>query len=1008
MQAAGAGANQGLGLFINTLPIRIRLGARSAERCLQDTHSSLGALLSHEHASLSLAQRCSGVPRGTPLFSALLNYRYSTSRSKDVGHVWQGIQMLAREARTNFPITMSIDDMGKEFQLVAQVPVGIGAQRLCEHLQAALVAVVSTLESRSQRLMCELEGSSEAERGQLRQWGGDAQPCYRTRDTVHRLIEAQVLRAPQSTALIFGETQLSYEELNTRANRLAHRLIALGVKPESRVGLALERSMEVVVGLLAILKAGGAYVPLDPRSPAERLSYLVEDSGIGLLLTHSTVAARLPIRSGLQVLQLDAFDVSGERESDPAVEVHPENLAYVIYTSGSTGRPKGAQLSHRNVVRLLAATQKWFHFDERDVWTLFHSYAFDFSVWEIFGSLCHGSRLVVVPYEVSRSPEEFLTLLRRQRVTVLNQTPSAFKQLLQVPSLYESASSDLALRVVIFGGEALDTQSLRPWLEHFGDEKPRLTNMYGITETTVHVTYRPITKEDLDDSRSPIGERIVDLGLRVLDSHLSPTPIGVAGELYVAGDGLSRGYLYRSGLTSERFIADPFGEIGDRLYRTGDRVRWNGTGELEYLGRVDSQVKIRGFRIELGEIEAQLLLQPRVREAVLVAKESPSGTRLVAYVLCEADAEIEVAAIRGNLAQVLPDYMVPSAIVVLQKLPLNANGKLDREALPEPEYVGTEQYQAPQGELEETLAAIWSDVLGVERVGRGDNFFELGGDSILSLQIVARARSVGWKLTPRQIFERQILSQLAAVIEPVNAASTQNETTPSGDVPLLPIQQWFFEQAVPVRHHWNQAVLLRMREPLERARLTQALQRMMAHHDGLRLRYRQADSGQWEQRYASLADGTAQELLWVHEAADAAQITAICAQGQRSLNLSEGPLLRAVSIAAADGTHRLLLVVHHLVVDGVSWRILLEDLQSTYQQAGRINQSYSRPRPAATSAGHSGCRSTQASRRKSCRTGRRCRKHRPRCRVMTREAPTTSATCRLRRCGWMCGRRRRW
>ncbi|WP_284403120.1 amino acid adenylation domain-containing protein, partial [Acidovorax sp. SUPP2825] len=397
-------------------------------------------------------------------------------------------------------------------------------------------------------------------------------------------------------------------------------------------------------------------------------------------------------------------------------------------TSGSTGRPKGAQLSHRNVARLLDATEAWFGFGPDDVWTLFHSYAFDFSVWEIFGALCTGGRLVVVPYWVSRSPQDFLALLRAERVTVLNQTPSAFGQLVHAVEQdgHEGqGGAGLSLRHVVFGGEALEPESLRPWFERFGDQSPRLINMYGITETTVHVTYRPITQADLEGGRSPVGVAIADLGLYVLDGSLNLLAQGVAGELYVAGEGLARGYLNRQGLSAERFIANPFTNTGERLYRTGDLVRWTAQGELEYLGRADQQVKIRGFRIELGEVQSQLLAQPEVREAVVLARQGAGGARLVAYV--SLNDAVEEGVLKERLGQVLPDYMVPSALVVLDALPLTVNGKVDRKALPEPEMAGVQQYEAPQGELEEMLARIWAEVLGVERVGRRDGFFELGG-----------------------------------------------------------------------------------------------------------------------------------------------------------------------------------------------------------------------------------------------------------------------------------------
>ncbi len=626
-----------------------------------------------------------------------------------------------------------------------------------------------------------LLGAAELHRQQA--WGRAAgRPA--AAQTLHGRFASQALARPGAQALSFENHGLGYAELDAQANRLAHRLIALGVRPETRVGIAMQRSVQMVVGLLAILKAGGAYVPLDPDYPADRLAHMVADSGISLVLTQAALRERIPGAAALQVLEIDTLDLSGEPDTDPQVDVSPDSLAYVIYTSGSTGRPKGAQLSHRNVARLLDATDAWFGFGPDDVWTLFHSYAFDFSVWEIFGALCTGGRLVVVPYWVSRSPQDFLALLRAERVTVLNQTPSAFGQLVHAVEQEdgnEEGGSGLSLRQVIFGGEALEPESLRPWFDRFGDRSPQLINMYGITETTVHVTYREITKADLDGGRSPVGVAIPDLGLYVLDGSLNLLPQGVAGELYVAGEGLARGYLNRAGLSAERFIANPFSETGERLYRTGDLVRWNAQGELEYLGRADQQVKIRGFRIELGEVQSQLLAQPEVREAVVLAKEGAGGARLVAYV--SLNAEIAEGLLKERLGQALPDYMVPSAIVVLDALPLTANGKVDRKALPEPEMASAQEYEAPQSELEETLAGIWAEVLGVERVGRQDGFFELGGHSLLALGLLERVRAQGLRVQVRTLFQHPRLAEFAQAVLQEQQAQQGEQVAGEIDVP---------------------------------------------------------------------------------------------------------------------------------------------------------------------------------------------------------------------------------
>ncbi len=619
----------------------------------------------------------------------------------------------------------------------------------------------------------------------------------------------------------------------------------------------------------------------------------------------------------------------------------PDHAAYVIFTSGSTGRPKGVQVTHRNAVRLLAATDAWFGFGLDDVWTLFHSYAFDFSVWELWGALARGGRLVVVPYWVSRSPEAFLELLRRERVTVLNQTPSAFQQLVRADEA-AGGPPDLALRRVVFGGEALDMRSLEPWFRRHGDRRPVLVNMYGITETTVHVTYRPLSAADLA-AASLIGVPIPDLQVHLLDAGGRPVPVGVPGEMFVGGAGVARGYLNRPDLTAVRFVPDPFsGRPGARLYRSGDLARRQADGDLEYLGRIDHQVKIRGFRIELGEIEAALAAHLLVREAVVLAREDqPGERRLVAYLVAGLAAGAPPAGpeLRAFLRERLPEYMIPALFMVLPALPLTANGKVDRAALPapvpeRPELAGGAA--APRNEVEERLATIWAEVLRVPCVGIHDNFFELGGDSILAIQIVARARRVGLLLEPRHVFEQQTVAELAAVAGQGEGQAAVQEAV-IGPVPLTPIQRWFLERESPEPHHFNQAVLLASREPLRAASLACAVGRLMAHHDALRLRLERGAAG-WEQRNAGLDDPapfTAVDLSGLPAERHAAAVEGGAAAAQMSLDLARGPLARFVAFDLGPRPARLLVAVHHLAVDGVSWRILLEDLCTAYAQAER-------------------------------------------------------------------------
>ena len=558
--------------------------------------------------------------------------------------------------------------------------------------------------------------------------------------------EAQASLLPDAPALTLDGASLTYGDLNARANQLAACLRELGVGPDSLVGIHLDRSFDLIAGIWAILKADGAYLPLDLACPEDRLGFMLEDSRARVLLTDSHLASRFANYSGKIIcLDQEAARLASRSAENVRSKAEPHHLAYIIYTSGSTGTPKGCLVTRENVARLFTATDPWFHFGPQDVWTLFHSSAFDFSVWEIFGALLYGGRLVIVPHMVSRSASAFRELLIRERVTVLNQTPSAFRQLVQADRALPPG--DLALRYVIFGGEALEFQSLRPWFERYGDRRAQCVNMYGITETTVHVTYRPVTLADLDrHSGSNIGIPIPDLQVYVVDQQGRRVATGETGEMLVGGLGVARGYLHRDELTHERFIANPFDPgISPRLYRTGDLARQLENGDLEYLGRIDHQVKIRGFRIELSEIESLLARHPAVREcAVLARSDNGSEPRLVAYLVTDQNAPPGVEELRTHLARKLPEYMVPAAFVFLDTFPLTVNGKLDREALPAP---GSErphlasEYAAPQSELEKTLADLWKTALRQDQVSVNDNFFDLGADSLMLTSLHRRLQS---------------------------------------------------------------------------------------------------------------------------------------------------------------------------------------------------------------------------------------------------------------------------
>ena len=596
---------------------------------------------------------------------------------------------------------------------------------------------------------------------------------------VHELFERQVERTPDKVALTFENQSLTYRNLNARANQLAVYLRRLDVGPETLVGLYVERSVEMVVGLLGILKAGGAYLPIDSSYPKDRISFMLEDAQVRVLLTQETLLTSIA-GSEARALCLDSEweTIAGESPDNLCIEMKSDSLAYVIYTSGSTGKPKGCMVTHHNVVRLMQATESWFHFNDNDVWTLFHSHAFDFSVWEIWGALLYGGRLVVVPYWISRSPDRFHQLLLEQGVTVLNQTPSAFRQLVLADQ--DAGDADLALRMVIFGGEALELESLRPWFEKHCDTRPQLVNMYGITETTVHVTYRPLTLEDVRQGfGSVIGGPIPDLTLHILDSLLQPTGIDEAGEICVGGAGVARGYLNRPELTRERFIDDPFSpQSGERLYRSGDLARRLSNGDIEYLGRIDEQVKIRGFRIELGEVEAALRQYPDVREAVVAVNEKDGAKRLVAYIVPRLSPP-STTELRSFLGERLPEYMLPSAFVLIPEVPLTPHGKIDRRALPAPtnqNMARAAEFVAPRTPLEKDLAEIWQQVLGVEKVGTKDNFFDVGGNSLSGMRVAAWIRNVlNLEVPISCIFERATIESLAMEIQEIQTSMHSQE-----------------------------------------------------------------------------------------------------------------------------------------------------------------------------------------------------------------------------------------
>jgi amino acid adenylation domain-containing protein len=763
----GEGAGRVLGMFINTLPLRVQLAQGSVLEQAREVQLRLASLLRHEHAPLSLAQRCSAVQAPAPLFSALLNYRHSPAgASEDGAGAWQGIETLSGGERTNYPIVLDVDDLGEGFSLMAQTLPPVAPERLCAMMHTALDNLITTLETEPDTAMLKIGVLPEVERRQvLYDWNATAADYPQDR-CIHELFEAQVVRIPEADALVWEGGHLSYAELNARANRLARYLNAQGVGPDSRVAICTERGPDMIIGLLAILKAGGAYVPLDPAYPGERLAYMLADSAPAALLIQSGLTERLAdCMPAIPRLLLDADPApwatqSGANLDRQGIGLTSRNLAYVIYTSGSTGQPKGAMNEHRGVVNRLHWMQKAYGLTPADAVLQKTPFSFDVSVWEFFWPLLAGARLVMARPEGHKDPVYLSEIIQREQITTLHFVPP----MLQVFLEYGKTEDCTSLRRVMCSGEALPVALSNRFHELF--TQTELHNLYGPTEAAVDVTAWAC-EAGISSSSIPIGRPIDNTQIYILDPQGEPVPVGVPGELFIGGVQVGRGYLNRPELTAERFIQDPFSPDPEaRMYKTGDLARWQEDGSIEYLGRNDFQVKIRGFRIELGEIEARLAEHPAVREtAVLAREDGPGGKRLVAYYT--GDADLAVDDLRAHLAETLPEYMVPAAFVHLDALPLSPNGKLDRKALPAPEgdAYGTREYEAPQGETEQALAEIWAELLKVDRVGRHDNFFELGGHSLLAISLIEKMGQRGLVADVRVVFTAPTLASLAEAVE---------------------------------------------------------------------------------------------------------------------------------------------------------------------------------------------------------------------------------------------------
>jgi len=865
----------------------------------------------------------------TPLFQTMLVYQNAPMDALSISELHFKLadaNMNAAKFDLTLNVSKSEDALRCGFNYSTDLFDAATMVRMAEHLQQLLGGIVNCPDVP----VSELPLLTLAERWQMLLDWNATEVDYPKDRYIHQLFEAQAEKTPDAVAVVFeGQTQ-SYSELNAKANQLAHYLQGKGVGPDVLVGICVERSVEMVVGLLGILKAGGAYLPLDPSYPQDRLEFMLRDVAPPIVLTQAGLLERYGFGSA-KVLCLDSDwpKLANEIATDPGVKLRPENLAYCIYTSGSTGQPKGAGVPHQGILNRLQWMQQQYRLDVGDSVLQKTPYSFDVSVWEFFWPLMTGAQLVVAKPDEHKDSLALIDTIMREQVSTIHFVPSMLQAFIDTPGVENCTS----LKRVICSGEALPADLVARFQQKLPAE---LHNLYGPTEASVDVSYWPCLPGRAETA-IPIGRPIANITLYILDRQLNPVPVGTPGELHIGGIGLARGYLNRPELTAEKFIPNPYDQQGSRLYKTGDLVRYRPNGNIDYLGRIDHQVKIRGFRIELGEIEARLLEHPAIKETAVIAREDqPGDKRLAAYLVAAHEDSPDSELLKAWLREALPEYMVPSVFVTLQSMPLSANGKLDRKRLPQPDRSGLSMphYQHAQTPVEGILADIWRELLAVDRVGRHDNFFELGGDSIMSIQVVSRARQAGVVISPKLLFQHQTVAALALAAGQSQRISAEQGPV-FGKVPLTPIQQWFFEQNLGNPHHWNQALFLEVNPGLTADILERAIKQLLIHHDALRMRFSR-ESGEWQQHMLKAETQAVFEridLSGVPAERQATLLESAASIQQARLHLSEGPLLRAVWFDLGEGKgSRVLIVIHHLVVDGVSWRILLEDLAVACRQ----------------------------------------------------------------------------
>ncbi|GGX08656.1 non-ribosomal peptide synthase/polyketide synthase [Aquimarina muelleri] len=918
-----------VGLFINTVPVRIQAGKVSFVELLQETQRQFLKVQSNEYIPLSEIQGLTKLKgdlfdhimifENFPIDQSLYNMDLDTRLGFSVSNY-------DSYEETHYNLYLSVLP-GKHLEIIINYNENVyessTIDQVCTHFKQITDVILQTPEI----LLNDIEIITPVEKQELLKGSfNDTEANYPYHQTIHGKFEEQALATPNHTAVSWEDEEITYEVLNQRANNLAEALTSKGVVSEDIVGVLLDRSTDMIVSILAILKVGAIYVPIDPEYPEARINYILQDSNASAIIVHSTTKHQTEhTKKELLLIEINKLELDKESTYKNEFDIAADQVAYVIYTSGTTGNPKGVMINHRNVIRLLFNDKFQYDFSDTDVWTLFHSYCFDFSVWEMYGALLRGGELVIVPKEISRDPSKFGNLLANKKVTVLNQTPSAFYNL--IPEIIDN-QKELFLRYVTFGGDVLKPALLKEFFLQYPNTK--LINMYGITETTVHATYKEIGAYEIENNISNIGTPIPTLTMYIFDKNRKLTPKGCIGELYVGGPGVAKGYLNREELTKERFIQNPYNPE-ERLYRSGDLARMTTNGELEYIGRIDHQVKIRGFRIELGEVENELLAIDCIKKAVVIAKKDKQDQPfLCAYYISEN--EFSFQEFKGMLSATLPDHMIPSYFVWMQEFPLNSNEKIDRKALPDPEFKGSD-YIAPSTKIEEILVSVWEEVLGAKQIGVGDNFFEIGGDSIKSIQIVSKLKAYGYNLVVKDVFEQPNIALLSKMVKETQKFEIDQGIV-TGEVVISPIQNWFFDSYPTYYNQLSQHLLLFNEDSLDPELMKESIDIILQHHDILRTKY-QKKGDIISQYIEESIDGQYNFTVFDYsKEAKEVQKEKIEEEVNRlllSLNIETGPLVQIGIFKTAEGDH-LFIGIHHLIIDGVSWRILLEDLNTLYDQ----------------------------------------------------------------------------